>query len=401
MYLKNTKFVIIAVFLVGCSPKYRSPSYTIFSELTTKQGRYKLISQQSQIIDGLEIQVEYQTKKELDDFFLKLNPSSLGLETSVLRQVPKTDYLSIAEEIAQEKRIIAIKKVIRDNGLLNSELMGKLEPYLIYNRQAKISYVKNASCFSNKYVINDFGVNPYNVLGMHLDIFKVGITNLTETTKEIDISKVFLIDNIGNQQQPIGIDFFKSLYIDYIDKAYDKSPEIVSRIQRTLLVTGPIFASQKRKGFLPFHPIAEEADTVKILWLSENENYKPVEWTFKYDYSLIRKKYLNVGLRAYIEIYEGLGRRDPGIKDLMVFSDPWVDINFTDDWGVSGIYIDTEYLTDGVTVYIIGAGNPKAEKDVELISVFFGKQTLQFEDINEITKPIFLEFKLDKYVISL
>jgi hypothetical protein len=229
---------------------------------------------------------------------------------------------------------------------------------------------------------------------MGLDIFEITINNNSSQKKYLDTKNIWLVDDHGNQQNMLNIDYFEKLYQS--DK--DKRPLRFANIQRTLLASGPIFPGQTRKAFIAFYPISRDAESFNIYVPQGDSSNNNISWKFKPNYLTEEKKFINFGISVNSVTYGGLlGDDSYPIKNVMIFIKPIEAIGISGGGGTASALVNTKYLRNQITIYAIGAGDAKSGEQV--LRVLFG--SLKFTINPNNTGAEFLEIPVKFYAIHL
>ncbi|MBU0517610.1 hypothetical protein KJ564_01575 [bacterium] len=397
----RTVIVLASLLFSACASKqfyYGIPEFPKFTETTEVKESFELTDNMKRNFGDLEIAISYQEQKVLDEYFNNLNLSSISSEKILLQ--PSSERSN--ESHLLHKRTSGIEKAVSIHNLVSESVFKQVRPYLAqldetsisFGRISDFDFNKNSVAFS---LLRDEAKNPYNlqdfVGDVRLDVFEISIFNSSGETKNIEISKVYLMDNLGNQQKPVEVKFFESIYLD-------SAPARFSNVQRTLLTSGPIFPNQTRRGFLSFYPIADEAETAQIFWTLSDDHKKPLKWEFKHSREMVKSTLLHVGIHANLADRFSTGSNS-GVKELLAFTDPYSDVAKTGTGGGAGLTINTKLLAEGVRVCLIGAYNSRVKNSNEIVYVCYGETFLHFNSLAEIEKPIFLNIEVEKIPVEL
>lgn len=378
------------VLLVGCVASTHW-EFARYAERTEIRKNFELKSAKMQTIDSLEISIDYMPQEMLDKYFLNLNTTSISeSQIGVVQEFPNA--ARELEKIWRQNRRMATEK-LAGGQRLPASIISQLESavgitgpaHIINGSSNEKPCIGGSATLGSGRTMDEARLNPYALYDVsdivRLDVFKVNISNYSSEVKELNTKDIYLTDELGNQQNPIEIDFFETLYLKA--PAESQKPARYANMQRTLLASSPVFPGQQRKAFLAFYAIPEDAKDARISWRTNKHNGIVQTWDFSQTQAINHDRYICIPVIVKTEVS---GPNAPGasglvyspLEDVMVFSDPpgVGDIKTNSDgWAI--LYINTKNIENNIFVYAIGAENPEGNH----CKVYFGTEEIVFDSV--------------------
>jgi hypothetical protein len=417
--------------LMGCAATPKFSRYSEFSKVSTW---FEIKNAPDfSMNDFLEISLRYMMKDSLDSFFSSLNLTGSG-ETVYSMQPQNEINVKSIEFYKRRQRVQGLRKFLTENDIVTKTELDLLEPFLFRLNTATVSNSSkkfNFVAIPSYWLLTENSDNPYNiqeyqtisrtgsVVTLHgesasisaysssdrrhltgemgLDVFEISITNNSSVNKYIDTKNLWLVDDLGNQQSLLDVDYFEKLYSSGSENI--QQPLRLANIRRTILSNSPIFPGQVRKAFIAFYPIPVAAKSFKIYWSPKDSLNKTLSWAFTPDYEIKKNKYLNFGIYVKSSVFTSTPYKKDGIKNVLIFMKPVDVVGISGEGGISSGLVNYNCIGNAITLYAIAAGD--AKQGQEKLSVFYGSQKIVIDSEKNKQGPEFVDIEVKPYTVNL